>query len=263
MLRKRTDGYHDIETVFVRIPWTDVLHAEPAGELQLTCTDPHLPVDNSNLVMQAARALHAHRGASLVLEKHLPIGSGLGGGSSDAATALLLLNEVWELRRSTGELFEIAARIGSDIPFFLGPEAAVGTGRGERLDPLIDPETEEPYRPPFSLVVAVPPVQIATAKAYASITPHADRRPDLRRLILSNDLERWRRELVNDFEAPIFEAYPVVAEVKNALRRAGAGYASLSGSGAAVYGMFENEEQAQGATEALRESGQRIWHGRV
>lgn len=286
VLRKRTDGYHDIETVFIRIPWSDVLHAEPADELRLACSNPALPVDEANLVMKAARRLRDGldsaagadtpvggdrssgpetpvRGAHMHLEKHLPVGAGLGGGSSDAAAALLLLNDLWDAGRSREELFEIAARIGSDVPFFLGAEAAIGTGRGEALEPLIDPETDEPYRPPFVLVVAAPPIAISTAEAYGMIEPHSRARASLRDTVLSNDLDHWRRELVNDFEAPILEKYPAVHATKSALVQAGAGYASLSGSGAAVYGFFTSDDTATGAAEALRESGHRVWHGRL
>ena len=264
VLRKRPDGYHDIETVFIRIPWADVLRAEPADDLRLTCSDPNLPTDASNLVMKAARELSdGQRGADLHLEKHLPIGAGLGGGSSDAATALTALNDLWDLGRSRDDLFEVAARLGSDVPFFLGPEAALGTGRGEYLEPLIDPETDEPYRPPFILVVAAPTIHVSTPEAYGLVDPRDDDRGDLCEIVLSNDLDRWRRELVNDFEAPIFEKYPPIREVKAALTSAGADYASLSGSGAAVYGFFEREEPATGAAEALLETGHKVWHGRI
>lgn len=264
VLRRRTDGYHDIETVFLRIPWADVLRAEQAEEIRLTCSDADLPFDESNLVVKAAKLLgDSGRGADLYLEKHLPVGAGLGGGSSDAAAALLILNDLWDLGRSREDLAQVAASIGSDVPFFLGPEAALGTGRGERLEPLIDPETDEPYRPPFPLVVVAPAVEISTPQAYRLVQPHADSRANLRELVLSNDLERWRRDLVNDFETPIFAAHPAVAEVKAALTNAGAGYASLSGTGAAVYGFFESEEAATGAAEALRDTGHRVWHGRI
>lgn len=286
VLRKRTDGYHDIETVFIRLPWADVLHAEPADDLRLTCSDSALPVDDSNLVMKAARRLRealgsavggntpmggvrtagpetSLRGAHIHLEKHLPAGAGLGGGSSDAAAALLLLNDLWDAGRSRDELAEIAARIGSDVPFFLGAEAAIGTGRGEVLEPLIDPETDEPYRPPFVLVVAVPPIAISTAEAYKMVEPRSRARANLRNVVLSNDLDRWRDNLVNDFEAPIVERYPAIHESKSALVQAGAGYASLSGSGAAVYGFFTSDDTATGAAEALRETGHRVWHGRL
>ncbi len=267
VLRKRSDGFHDIETVFLRIPWTDVVHAEPSEKLTMTCSDPALPTDGRNLVMKAARRLHElyspPAGAHLHLEKHIPYGAGLGGGSSDAAAALLLLNELWSLGLDTVELARHGLEIGSDVPFFLGPEAAFGTGRGERLELLIDPETDEPFRPAYPLVVAVPEESVATAEAYSLITPKERRGADLRNIVLSHDLARWRRELVNDFEAPIVEAYPAIGEIKAALQAAGAGFAAMTGSGSAVYGFFHERDTAAAATEALRQSGHRTWTGVV
>lgn len=271
VLRRRSDGYHDIETVFLRIPWSDQLHASRADELVLTCSDPSLPVDETNLVMKAARALRdrvggstdASRGARIHLEKHLPAGAGLGGGSSNAAAALLLLNELWDGRCTHGELVRLAEQLGSDVPFFLGPAAAYGSGRGDVLEELVDPKTDESYRPPYVLVVAVPPVAVATAEAYRLVRPRAGGRPDLREVVLSNDLDRWRRELANDFEPAILQEYPVIYETREALLRSGAGYASLSGSGAAMYGLYEEDDSAEGAAKALRDSGHRVWHGRV
>lgn len=267
VLRKRTDGFHDIETVFLRIPWSDVLHAEPADELTMTCSDGALPIDDRNLVMKAARRLLVEYkpagGARLHLEKHIPYGAGLGGGSSDAAAALILLNDLWDLGLDDAQLARHALEIGSDVPFFLGPEAALGTGRGERLQPLVDPETDEPFRPAFPIVVAVPEEAVSTAQAYAMITPHPDKRADLRSAVLSHDLGRWRRDLVNDFEGPILEAYPAIAEIKRALESAGAGYAAMTGSGSAVYGFFEERDEAAAAAEALQQSGHRTWAGVV
>lgn len=267
VLRKRDDGLHDIETVFVRIRWADTLHVERADALMMTCSDRALPIDDRNLVMRAARILQKEyepaAGAHMHLEKRIPYGAGLGGGSSDAAAALILLNELWSLNLDREKLARHALDIGSDVPFFLGPEAALGTGRGERLEPLIDPQTDEPFRPAYPLVVAVPEETVATAAAYAMITPRDGERADLREIVLSHDLERWRRELVNDFEAPILEAYPAIAEIKAALVAAGAGYASMTGSGSAVYGFFTESDTAAAASEALRQSGHRTWTGVV
>lgn len=264
VLRRRSDGYHDVETVFVRIPWADVLRAEPAGELSLACTDPSLPTGEENLVVQAARRLDEQRGAHIHLEKRIPAGAGLGGGSSDAAAALQLLDELWALNRAREKLLAIAGDIGSDVAFFVdGAASAIGTGRGERIEPLIDPQTDEPYLLPYPIVVAVPPIHVSTAEAYRLVQPHEQGRPDLSTLILSNDLARWRKELRNDFEEHILLEYPPIAETRAALVEAGADYASLSGSGSAVFGIFEEDAHAAAAAEALRPSVQRVWHGRV
>ncbi len=267
VLRKRADGFHDVETVFLRISWIDVLHVQRADELTMTCSDRALPTDGRNLVMKAARRLQEcyqpAQGAHLHLEKRIPYGAGLGGGSSDAAATLRLLNEFWSLGLNDAQLARHALDIGSDVPFFLGPEAAHGTGRGERLDPLIDPQTDEPFRPSYPLVVAVPEIEVSTAEAYAMVTPQDQGRPDLREIVLSNDLLRWRRELANDFERPVLGAYPAVAELKTAMDSAGAGFSALTGTGAAVYGFFREHDAAAAAAEAFRRSGHRTWSGVV
>lgn len=259
VLRRRADGFHDLETVFLRIPWADLLTAQPADALTFTCSDPALPTDERNLCVRAALRLQAHAGvgagAALHLEKHVPYGAGLGGGSSDAAATLRLLADVWALDVPEADLHALAAALGSDVPFFLGPAAAYGTGRGEQLEPFLDPETGEPYRLPFDLVVVVPPVHVATAAAYGMVRPDENNRPDLRAVVRSNDLARWRAELRNDFEAPVLAAFPAIAAVRAALLDAGAGYAALSGSGAAVFGVFEDPAAATAAVEAARLAG--------
>ncbi len=263
VLRKRPDGFHDLETVFLRIPWADALSARPAPRLSLTCSDASLSTNETNLVMKAARLLAqeygVRAGAALHLDKRLPYGAGLGGGSSDAAATLRLLVDLWDLQAPEETLRRLAAALGSDVPFFLGPAAAYATGRGERLTPLLDAEGT-PYRLPFALVVVVPPVHVATAAAYRLVRPRATERPDLRTLVASNDLARWRAALVNDFEDPVFAAYPSVRAVKALLLEAGAGYAALSGSGAAVFGVFEAQAQVLAAAAAARRAGHRVWH---
>jgi len=265
VLRKRPDGFHDLETVFLRIPWADVLTARPSRSVELTCSDPFLTTDEANLVMKAAlrlaEAVGVEQGAALHLDKRLPHGAGLGGGSSDAAATLRLLADFWTLDLPDETLHRLALALGSDVPFFLGPAAAYATGRGEILAPLRDPATGAVYRMPYALVVVVPPVRVSTAAAYARVRPHATDRPDLRALVRSNDLARWRAELVNDFEKPIFERYPEIQTIKEELLEAGAGYAAMSGSGSAVFGVFEDEDKATAAAEDARRQGRRVWQG--
>ncbi|HMB90771.1 MAG TPA: 4-(cytidine 5'-diphospho)-2-C-methyl-D-erythritol kinase [Rhodothermales bacterium] len=265
VLRRRPDGFHDLETVFLRLAWADEITVRPTPQIMLTCSDAALTTDESNLVMKAARLLademQVEAGAALHLDKHLPYGAGLGGGSSDAATTLRLLADAWHLDVPEDTLHRLALTLGSDVPFFLGPEAAYATGRGEVLTPLRDPATGEVYTLPFSLVVVVPPVHVNTAEAYRGVQPNDTNRPDLRALVTSNYLDRWQRELVNDFEASVFAAHPAIQEVKEALLNAGADYASMSGSGSAVFGVFEDDAKATAAAEAARLTGHRVWHG--
>ncbi len=259
VLRRRADGYHAIETVFLPIGWHDALAVEPAATFRFSCSDPALPTDERNLCVRAAHALASEAGmephGALHLDKYVPHGAGLGGGSSDAAHTLRLLAEFWSLALSAPTLHRLAAELGSDVPFFLHDEAMLATGRGEVLEPLAD----EPYRLPFALTVVMPPVQVSTPQAYALVDPNEEGRPDLRALVCSNDLDRWRRELVNDFEAPILARYPEIRAVRQRLLDAGAGYAALSGSGAAVFGVFERAVDAVSAAAEAEREGLQAW----
>jgi len=260
VLRKRADGYHDVATVLHRIGWADRLTAAPADALTMTCSDPALPTDVDNLCLQAAQRLQAAfdvaQGARLHLDKRVPYGAGLGSGSSDAATTLQLLDDLWGLDAAPEELHAIAAQIGADVPFFLDGPAALATGRGDELTPLQD-AGGTPYAMPYALVVVVPDVHIATPEAYGLVTPRASGRPDPGGVVRSNELARWRAELVNDFEKPVVDAYPAVGLARDLLDEAGAGYVALSGSGSAVYGVFEQARAAQAAEEAARAAGHR------
>ncbi len=261
VLRRRPDGYHDLETAFLPIGWADRLTAQHSPGLTLACSDPALPTDASNLVVRAALALARHAGveprAALTLSKRVPYGAGLGGGSSDAAAALRLCAGLWHLDVSEPDLHALAAGLGSDVPFFLVGAPALATGRGERLDRLIR-DDGTPWHCPFALVVAVPDVHVSTAEAYALVTPDDRPRPDLRAAVLSDDLARWQREIANDFEAPLCARHPAIALARDALRDAGAGYAAMSGSGSAVFGVFADAARARAAAERLRPTC-RVW----
>ena len=261
VLRRRADGFHDLATVFLPLGWSDRLRAEPAERLSLTTTDPALPTDGGNLVMRAAQALagltETASGARMHLDKRVPYGAGLGSGSSDAAATLRLLSELWGLDVPAADLARLALDLGSDVPFFLDAVAAHGTGRGERLDPLLDSDLQ-PYRRPFWLVVAVPPIHVSTATAFADVVPSDDARPDLASAIVSNDLARWRRQVTNDFQPSVEAARPEVRGVRQYLERAGAALAVLSGTGSAVVGVFESGAAARAAAEAVPETC-RVW----
>ncbi len=260
ILRRRPDGFHDLESVFVRIGWADGVSVAAADELTLACDDPALPTDGSNLVLKAALSL-SHRtgiteGAAFRLTKRVPYGAGLGGGSSDAAAALRLLRRLWDVSIGDSDLQHVGAAIGSDVPFFLGPPVAFVEGRGERIQSM------EGYVFPYVLVVVKPPVSVPTPEAYRLVRPRDQGREDLRAVVASNDLERWRHALVNDFEASVFAAYPQVGALKRRMSALGADYASMSGSGSAVFGVFEREETAREAAAALEAPGYRVWVGR-
>ena len=253
VLRRRMDGYHDLETVYYPIRWADTLTVRDAQSIVLTSTAPELVCDGSNLVVRAARALvaeiGAQGGAAMRLVKRLPMGAGLGGGSSDAAAALSLLLRLWNQRLDPDVLRRLALSLGSDVPYFLNPVPSYATGRGEVLTTLAG------YVLPFSLVVVVPRVHISTAWAFSRVTPLPVRSADLRAIVMSNDLNVWRHALTNDFEVPVFAAYPQIRVRKEMLLVMGAKYASLTGTGAAVYGMFESQARAAAAADEARAAG--------
>ncbi len=261
VLRQRPDGYHDVETVLHRIDWADTVIAEAADTLSMTCSDPALPTDDENLCLQAARRLKeafgVTKGARLHLEKRVPYGAGLGGGSSDAAATLRLLTRLWELEVRPKPLHDVAVQIGVDVPFFLNDAPAVyATGRGDEITPLHD--DGRPYRLPFPILVVAPPVEISTPEAYAYVSPHDRDRSHLPTVVRSNGLARWRSALTNDFEAPMSEVYPAVDTARQWLWAMGAEYVSLSGSGAAVYGLFESRAGAEAAFIEGRDRDERM-----
>jgi len=252
ILRKRADGYHDLATVFHQISWADRISACHAEKLGMTCTDPALSCGDDNLVLRAAKLLKdvtgTDKGASIHLEKNLPYGAGLGGGSSDAATVLQMLCQLWDLDATTIPMDSLALQLGSDVPLFLQRQTVYAEGRGEKLMPLSD------YHFPFSIVVIVHPVHISTQWAFQKISASEENRADLAEVVKSNDLDRWMRELVNDFEEPVFSCWPQLQETKFRLLHNGAGFAGLTGSGSGVYGVFEFIEDAEEAAyEAEKE----------
>lgn len=215
---KRADGFHDLETVFQTISLHDELTFTPSDSLSLTCDDPTIPVDESNLVMRAARAVNAAN-VAIHLRKRIPAGGGLGGGSSNAATTLL------ELGRE--RLPEIALSLGSDVPFFLLGGTAYATGRGEVLTPM----------PPMSgipLLLALPEERVLTKDAFARITHYSP--------ALGMDAYRDFANFTNDFEAPVFALLPRLRELKERMLLAGATWAGMSGSGSTIVGAFANAE---------------------
>ena len=256
VLRRRSDGFHDVETILLPIGWADEVLVTSSDAFRFSCSDPSLPTDERNLCVRAARALAEYAGiaphGALHLEKRVPHGAGLGGGSSDAAHTLRLLAEHWRLDVPAVDLHALAAELGSDVPFFLHDGPALATGRGEVLEPL-------DYALPYALTVVMPPVTVGTAEAYGLVRPDDRDRPDLTAVVRSNDLERWRAELTNDFEAPILERHPEIAEVKRLLEEGGAEYAALSGSGAAFFGVFEREADALEAAAEAERRGLGVW----
>ena len=242
VLHKRDDGYHDLESLF--IPWHglyDVLEIVPAAEPEMHLYGIELEGSTGdNLCMRAWQLLHECYGippVAIHLWKGIPAGAGLGGGSADAAFTLRMLSEMFGLGLSDELLSSLAARLGSDCPFFIYNRPMLATGRGEVLVPYEIDVTK------LRIEVTNPGIHVSTREAYAGITPR-DRRTNSPlipvREALSRPLDEWRDCLVNDFEEPVFAAHPELAAIKADFYARGARYASLSGSGSALFGLFDN-----------------------
>ncbi|MCW8815320.1 MAG: 4-(cytidine 5'-diphospho)-2-C-methyl-D-erythritol kinase [Chlorobium sp.] len=252
---KRQDGYHTLETVFSPINWYDELTFSAADGLGMVCSTIDLPADDSNLCLKAAKALREYagidKGVTITLTKRIPFGAGLGGGSSDAATTLRVLNALWELDVPQGDLHGIATGLGADVPYFLETRGlAYATGIGEILEDL-DASL------PFHIVTVFPGEHISTVWAYRNFYPRFDRKvPDLKQMMrdlcLRSDFSVLQA-LENDFEPAVFDHYPAVRKVKEQLLEKGGFYASLSGSGSAVFGLFEELRDAENAARFFRE----------
>ena len=237
--RKRDDGFHDIETVFYPVGLHDSLEtiAMDAGGGSLRQYGIKIP-EGENLCLKAYRLLQDHYdlpGIEMHLLKHIPTGAGLGGGSSDAANTLLMLTALFNLDISSAELEKLAAELGSDCAFFIRNKPVFACGRGEQFID-IDLDLSGKF-----IVIVKPDVHISTLEAYAMIKP-VEGRPSPREIV-QLPLDEWNENLVNDFEMPVFDKYPEIKEIKESLYKMGALYASLSGSGSAVFGIFATETQ--------------------
>lgn len=239
VLAKRPDGYHDIRSVLFPIPLCDALEAVlapdlPAGGLQFASSGLPVPGDPAgNLCLKAVQLLRARRelpGLRMHLHKAIPMGAGLGGGSSDGAHTLLLLNHLLDLGLTAKELHTMAAQLGSDCPFFLQQQPQMAEGRGDVLRPIaVDLKGQW-------LVVVNPGIHVPTAEVYRNMRL-VERHRDLE-ASLHAPIPNWNGSVVNDMEEYVFAQHPAVANIKQVLLRQGASYAAMSGSGSSVFGIF-------------------------
>lgn len=239
VIERRHDGFHNIETLFYPILLTDALEIIEAGDGETTFsqTGISIPSDGKkNLCERAYELLKTHYmlpPVKIHLHKHIPTGAGLGGGSSDATFTLLILNEIFKLNLSTDTLAPFAAQLGSDCSFFLYNEPCLATGRGENLQPLSISLKN------YYILLIKPPLHVNTADAYAGIKPliPSHKITD----ILQAPVSEWKNNLCNDFENTVFLKFPEIRTIKEKLYSCGALYASMSGSGATVFGLFETD----------------------
>jgi len=242
ILSKRTDGYHNIETVFYPVNnLCDALEIVPVAEGKTTFTQTGIPIagkTEDNLVMKAYSLLKAAYDLpeiAIYLRKQIPLGAGLGGGSSDAAFMIKLLNDFARLNLSIEQMETCAGKIGADCPFFIQNQPVFAEGTGAVFSPVTI--SLQPYR----LVVIKPSVSVSTKEAYAQVKP---RQPAVSlKDIIRLPVTEWKNRLVNDFESGVFALYPEIEEIKQRLYSEGALYASMTGSGSAVFGIFEKPEQ--------------------
>lgn len=267
VLGKRPDNLHEIRTTLQTISLHDRLSFEVSEgrEIALACSDPEIPTDDRNLVVRAAHALQdqfaVRQGARIQLEKSIPAEAGLGGGSSNAAVALLAMARLWQIDADANDLITVAAGLGADVPFFFFGGSMLGSGTGTTL-------AAQPDSLPHHLIVVAPRASVSTRDAYEAL--HAPAlTSDTSEFILSSsqnkvvldDSQPWlHNDFANDFEAVIFDIYPEIGSAKDQLLAAGAKAALMSGSGSSVFGVFADQKSQQQALEKIEtEAGWRIF----
>ena len=268
VLGKRADGFHELETVMQPVNFCDELTFERNNSgVELLCSDAALPVDSRNLVFRAAKnfldAANVSGGVKIHLEKKIPLAAGLGGGSGNAAATLLALNELFDQPLATEKLFEIAATLGSDIPFFLQNKPALATGRGEKIQPL---ENFPALRGKAFLLIH-PGFGILTAWAYqnlarfpAALNGEKGRARELISRLQANDLPASAGGLYNSLEAPALEKFPILELFQDFLRANGAVATLMSGSGSTTFAIAENISAAEMLAEKFKSKfGSNCW----
>lgn len=258
---RRDDGYHDIATIFLKISLADTLHVETTpGDIEIQCRHPDVPCDERNLIHQAVamlRPLAGGQGVRVHLEKRIPVAAGVGGGSSDAAAALLAVNTLWKLQLPPDDLMAYGARLGADVPFFLYPSpAAYGRGRGDQLTPLSCPNS-------FFLVLVTPPIAVSTAQVYSQYRIElTDASKDITivgRHFESGDFSSMAAACVNDLEAVVIRQFPIVQRIKETLSQPGTYGVCMSGSGPTVYALCSSQNVAERVAAVARSQGWPTW----
>jgi 4-diphosphocytidyl-2-C-methyl-D-erythritol kinase len=254
----QADGYHPLHTVFQSLALHDTLSVTVRrGPFVLTCNDSEVPVDEGNLVTRAARQLWQvlgrtgePRGVGIEISKQIPMQAGLGGGSSDAAAALVALERVWQPKGASVDRASIAARIGADAPFFLVGGTALGLARGDDLYPLDDLTASW-------VVLGFPGFGVSTSQAYAWFDDDRSRGAG-RTPSTPSSIDAWpgrTLEVTNDLEAPVSRRHPEIARIRDVLSATGARAAAMTGSGSAVFGLFDSRARAGRAARAVAEAG--------
>lgn len=244
---KRADGYHNIETVFYPVKVYDALEVIESPVSGFSSSGIAVPGDDNNLCLKAwslLRDRYQLPPVKIHLHKNIPVGAGLGGGSADAAFTLKLLNRFFKLGLSEDELETLARQLGSDCAFFIRNEPAFAFGKGDEFGAVALDLSD------YYLALVMPPVQVPTAEAYQGTNP--EKPANSLQILINTPVDQWKHTISNDFEKSIFSRFPLIASVKEELYRQGALYASMSGSGAAVYGIFKEVTELPGLESACR-----------
>jgi 4-diphosphocytidyl-2-C-methyl-D-erythritol kinase len=262
VLSKREDGYHELRTIYQTVSLHDQLRITATqGPIEIVCKDTRVPCDETNLAFKAAallrQAASTSKGARIEIEKLIPVAAGLGGGSSNAAATLLGLVKLWQIEIDERELTRIAAELGSDVPFFLIGGTALGVGRGEEVSPIEQLHCEH-------LLLVNPGFAVSTRDAYEKLSRLT--RPDAAfniplALLAAKGISGLPLVARNDLEDAVLAAHPEIAEVKRRLSSFGARHAQMSGSGATVFGVFDNSQTTEQAEAEMRSLG--YWAQRV
>lgn len=248
VLERLPNGYHTIETGFCFIEWRDRIEIEPAGRMHLDMGDSGIPVDENNLIVKAVNILHDHAGLrdefKITVQKNIPAGAGLGGGSSNAATTLRMINKIANLGLSVDDLATLGAKLGADVPFFIKGKAGIGTGLGTEIEPA-------DIQPDAFIVTVFPNIMSSTPEAYKYCLPNPEPDFSLKNLLLEGDIEEWHFLLENNLEPAVFPRHELVGNLKDQFYDYGASYASMSGSGSSVFGLFLQDFVAIDAYESF------------
>lgn len=243
IVSKREDGFHNLKTIFYPIiDLYDEITFKTSSKFKFICDSPLPDLSNNNLILKAVEILEDYTGKeinlTIELKKRIPVGAGLGGGSSNAAATLTTLNKLYKFNLSQKELQKLALKLGSDVPFFLNRKTAIGKSRGEKLSPIN-------FKIEYPILLINPGIHISTKEAFANIIP----KPvefDYNKISVYN-INELRKVLTNDFESFVFGKYPEIESIKNQLYSIGAIFVLMSGTGSTVYGIFKNVESAKEA----------------
>lgn len=258
ILGRRADGYHELRTILQTVDVCDQLRfALSEKEIALTCDHPDVPCDETNLIHRAAMLLReltgCDKGAVIDLQKRIPLGAGLGGGSSNAAVTLLALAHLWDLDIAPHDLFRLGSQLGADVPFFFFGGTGIGIGRGDEVYPMTDMAADY-------LLLVNPGVNVPTRQIYGNLSSELTSPPAVNNMPFSLNAAYARMrgrqwQLRNDLERPACALYPLIGEVKQQLSALNASAVLMSGSGATVFAIFESEAARAQASSTLREIG--------